>query len=389
MELILFLAGVFLATYLIGKLLERIKIPWIFSALLIGLALAAYNPFKEITGSPSFKLLAELGMYFMLFIIGFELDFKKIKKNGGFIAKTTIAIILSESLVGTFLLHYVFNYSWMISGLVSISFATVGEAMLLPILDEFKLTKTKLGQTILGIGVLDDLVEIITIILVSLLLGFATGHTEIKILFFFGILALLFAMAYGLSRWKNQVRKLNYGYESFFLFIIFFIFLFIGIGKYIESAPLGALLAGVALKSFIPDKKLKTIENEIRTMAYGFFAPIFFLWVGVDTDVAYIIKYPLMIILIMLMVNLTKVTTSYLMGRNVLGSRESIIMGISLCVKFSTSIVIIKILFENGFIQSELYSILVGTTILFKFIVPSLLSFLLKRWNISPRKYAS
>ena len=69
----MFLAGVFLLTFLLGRLLEKIRIPWIFSALLIGLGLAAYNPFTEVTDSSSFIFLAELGMFFLLFIIGFVL----------------------------------------------------------------------------------------------------------------------------------------------------------------------------------------------------------------------------------------------------------------------------------------------------------------------------
>ena len=80
-NLMLFLAGVFLVTFLVGRLLEKFRIPWIFSALLIGLGLAAYNPFKEITSSEPFIFLAQLGMYFLLFIIGFEINFAEIRKK--------------------------------------------------------------------------------------------------------------------------------------------------------------------------------------------------------------------------------------------------------------------------------------------------------------------
>ena len=180
MELILFLAGAFLLTFLIGRLLEKIRIPWIFSSLLIGLGLAAYNPFKEITSSSSFTFLAELGMFFLLFIIGFELDLKKMFNSSGFILKTTFTIILSETIFGTLLVHYIFNVSWLISVLVASSFATVGEAVLLPILDEFRLVKTRLGQTIIGVGVLDDIIEVVTIIFFSMVIGRAVGHTHLN-----------------------------------------------------------------------------------------------------------------------------------------------------------------------------------------------------------------
>lgn len=383
MNIILFLAGVFLATFLIGQLLERIRIPWIFSALLIGLGLAAYNPFKEITSSDTFTFLARLGMYFLLFIIGFEIDFAEIFKKKSFIVKTSLIIVSTEAFFGTFFIHYVFNVSWLLSILVALSFATVGEAVLLPILDEFKLTRTKLGQTILGIGVLDDIIEVVTVIMMTVLLGTKIGHANTRIGVTITILLVLFGLAYLFTHLKNKAGKIQFkGIASFFLFVVFFIFTFIGIGLIAEAAALGALLAGMALRNFIPDKKWDVIDSEIRTMAYGFFAPMFFLWVGVDTDIGYLIKFPLLVLAVMALTNTTKILTSYIMGRKELGKHQSIVLGVALSVKFSTSIVIIKLLFENDLIPLTLYSVLIGTTILFKFVVPFLMSTLIKRWKI-------
>ncbi|MBU0456775.1 MAG: cation:proton antiporter [Nanoarchaeota archaeon] len=383
MNLILFLAGVFLVTFVVGRLLEKIKIPWIFSSLLIGLGLAAYNPFKEITSSESFIFLAQLGMYFLLFIIGFEMNLDEIRKKKKFIIKTTLAIISAEAFFGTFFVHYIFDVSWFISILVALSFATVGEAVLLPILDEFKLTKTRLGQTILGIGVLDDIVEVATIIVMTVLLGTTLGHANVEISVTLAILVGLFASAYLLTKLKKRAAKIHFeGVASFFIFVVFFIFAFIGIGLIAEAAALGALLAGMALRNFIPKKRWNSIDSEIRTMAYGFFAPMFFLWVGLDADVYYLIKFPLLVVAVVVLANTTKIITSYLMGRKELGTHRSIILGVSLTVKFSTSIVIIKLLFEKNLIPLSLYSVLIGSTILFKFFVPFLLSHLIKRWKI-------
>ena len=384
MNLILFLAMVFLLTFLIGRLLEKIRIPWIFSSLLIGLGLAAYNPFKDITSSSAFIFLAQLGMYFLLFIIGFEINLDEILKKKGFIIRTTAAIISAESFFGALLVHYLFGVSWFISILVALSFATVGEAILLPILDEFKLTRRRLGQTILGIGVLDDVVEVITIVVLTVVLGLNVGHTSTKIYVTIGILLGLFISAYLLTKLKNRAAKIHFeGVASFFLFVVFFIFAFIGIGLLAEAAALGALLAGMALRNFIPKKKWGVIDSEVRTMAYGFFAPMFFLWVGVDTDVSYLIKFPLYVLAVVALTNITKICVSYLVGKKEVGKKKAIIMGISLTVKFSTSIVIIKLLFENGLIPSALYSVLVGATILFQFVVPFVLSYLIKHWRIN------
>ncbi|MCD6476686.1 MAG: cation:proton antiporter, partial [Candidatus Aenigmarchaeota archaeon] len=157
-SMLLFLGLMLLFTLLLGKVIEKIRVPWIFAALLLGSLLAIYNPFETVTSSETFDLLAHIGMYLLLFMIGFKLDLKKLDKNKKFIIKSTFFIILFEAFFGTLLIHYVFNYNWIISFIVSLSFATVGEAILIPILDEFNITNTKLGQSIIGIGALDDII---------------------------------------------------------------------------------------------------------------------------------------------------------------------------------------------------------------------------------------
>lgn len=383
MNIFLFLAGVFLITFLLGRLLEKVHVPWVFSALLIGLGLAAYNPFTDITDSAGFLLLAQLGMYFLLFIIGFELNMEKILNSKGFIIKATSVIIFSEAIIATLMVHYIFNLPWIISFLLSLSFATVGEAVLLPILEEFRLTKTRLGQTILSIGVLDDIFEILTIIAVSVVLGYSAGYTHMNIWINLLILLGLFALVFLMLRFKNTFNSFKYkDTPSFFFIVMFFIFLFVGLGEFVESAALGALLAGIALKNIIPKKILNFIESEIKALAYGFLAPIFFLWVGIDVNIPYVLKYPFLILLFTTVTYAAKALSSYLMTRKELGIKKSILVGISLCVRLSTSIVIIKLLFSKGLIGTEIYSILIGTQLIFKFVIPFLLSYLITRWKL-------
>ncbi len=64
------------------------------------------------------------------------------------------------------------------------------------------------------------------------------------------------------------------------------------------------------------------------------------------------------------------------------GMMDTILLGIGLSVRFSTSIVIVKILFENELIRSDLYSIIIASSIVFKFIVPVLFANLLVKWKV-------
>ena len=383
MNIYLFLAIILLLTFLIGRLVEKARVPWIFAALLIGFSLAIYNPFPSCTSSETFTFLAHLGMYSLLFMIGFELDIKELKKSGRFIIKATFFIICLEAFFGTLLVHFVFGCSWIISFLVAMSFATVGEAILFPILDEFKVINTRLGQSIIGIGTLDDVIEVLMLILLIFLLG-SDGNPYGSIILVSASLCALLVLTYGLKTLKKKSKKFAFlKIETLFLFVLFVLFLFIGIGELAHASAIGAILAGIGLRTFVPDERLQLIESEIRTMCYGFFAPLFFVWVGMSIDITYLLSYPLLVILVVFVSKGSKLLGSYVIARNKLGKKQSILLGIGLSVRFSTSIIIVKILFENNLIGSDLYSVIIASSMAFKFIVPVLFANLLVRWNVA------
>jgi len=392
MNLMLLLAIIFLFTFFFGILLERIKIPWFFAALILGLIFAFKNPYQNLTSSETFNFLSWLGMFFLLFWIGFELDLGKIKKIGKFILKSTFFIILFEAFFGSLLVHFIFGYAWFISILVALSFATVGEGVLIPVLDEFKLTKTKLGQTILGIGILDDIIEIFVIILavasVPVLVSSQNLNFKeviIPLLLFFA----LFLLALGVISFERRVSHLKIrGVEIGLPLILATFFLLAGFGSFAHASALGALLAGIATKRSLPEKRILILEPKIRALTYGFLGPIFFFWVGKDTEVRYLISSPGLIFLVFVIIFGAKILASFLVAKGELGKKPSIFMGIALGVRFSTSLVIIKFLFENSLIGNHLYSILIGITVA-SVIIPFLLSFLKQRWETSLKPHLS
>jgi len=381
MNIFLFLSLIFLLVFLLGRVIEKARVPWVFAALILGAVLATYNPFYNLTSSDTFLFLAQLGMYFLLFVIGLEIDLKKLKEQSKFILKSSFFVIFCEALFGTIIIYFLLHYSLTISVLVALSFATVGEAILIPILDEFKLVNTKLGQSIIGIGTIDDLLELLLLILVIFLIG-ANG-IEINLWLVLVLLFVLFVFTFGLRKLKNERKRFKFlPIEMLFLFALFLFFLFLGVGNMAHAAPIAALLAGVALKTFLPKKRLDYIESEIKTMCYGFFAPLFFLWAGLEMNMKYLFRSPALIILIVLVASAAKIFGSLIAGRKELGVKKSVLLGIGLSVRFSTGIVIIKILLDNNIINSDLYSVLIASSIILGFIIPFLFSILLLKWKI-------
>lgn len=363
------------------------RIPWIFAALILGLLLAWSNPFSTFTSSETFHFLGNIGMYFMLFLIGFEINFEELLEKGKFIISSAFFIILLEALFGSLVIHFIFGYNWLFSVLVSFSFATVGEAILAPILDEFDLINTDLGQMIVGIGTLDDIIEVAVVIAVPVLLGARAGsHFNIWL----SVMALigLFGLAFGLIRLKRVSGKLEaLDVEALFLLVVAVFSFFLAVGKYAEATALGALLAGVGLKSIVPNKYLSSIESDVKSVAYGVFGPLFFLLVGVKAKISYLLAAPLLILLVVGVTASAKLLSSVIAGsRKKLGIKKSLIMGVGLSVRFSTSIVIIKLLFEAGVMGVDLYTVLVASTVIYTLLIPSLLGWLVPKWNIMPSK---
>jgi Kef-type K+ transport system membrane component KefB len=373
-------AGIFLISFLLGKIFEKFRIPWVFSGIFVGLLLTFFSLSHLFLEDPIFVFLATMGMYFLLFIIGFQIDLKLCFQQTKTIFRTTFFVFFLEVLFGSILLYFVFGVSLPISILVASSFATVGEAVLLPILDEFHLTKSKLGQRILNIGVLDDVFEIFIIVIVSIVVG-STTSSSFNISFNLLILFALFLLVYLLFEFHKNIQNFKYkDVNSLFLFVLFFVFLFIGIGEYIDSASLGALFAGISLKNLVPQHKLNFIEKEVSLLSYGFLAPLFFVWVGSRIELSVLQENFFSIILVVLVTGFAKVLASLLSSKKELGVRQSIILGVGLSVKLSTGIVVLSVLLENGIISSSLFSILLGATIVFTMFVPILLPILINVW---------
>ncbi len=385
MELFLLLTLVYLISISIGILLEKIRIPWLFAPLFLGLFLTLINVSPLNAGYiKTLEFMANIGMLFILFIIGFELELKEIFKLGRFIFFAMFFIILVDATLGSFIIHFIGNVDWIIAVICALSFATVGEAVLLPILDEFNMINTRFGAIIIGIGTMDDMFEVFTILLATSFIGISKRGFDIFMVTV--SLATLLFLTFAIIKFRKIERKImkTPDIEHLFIFSLFILFFFLLIGKYAESEAIGALLAGVGVKNFIPKSALKGTEEGLRLVVYGLFAPIFFLWVGMSVNLDIIFKSPILTFSIFFVSVIAKLIASIVAGLKGLNFRESILLGTGLSVRFSTGLVVAQLLLENKIIQDYLFSALVSASALSTIFVPIIFTFLIERWGIDP-----
>lgn len=185
MELFLLATVTCLVIITIGNAVNKhLRLPWMFTVVVFGMILSALGLFQDTMEGENFQFLARLGMLFFLFTIGIDLDMGQIRKLGRYIVGGDLLLTLTEgTLLGLFL-YLVFpefvSNSFLVAFVCGIAFGTVGEVVLLAILKEFGLEKTRFGQLALGIGVFDDIFEILALATIVILptLGLGAGGSN-------------------------------------------------------------------------------------------------------------------------------------------------------------------------------------------------------------------
>jgi Kef-type K+ transport system membrane component KefB len=378
-----------------GYLLQRyLRIPWMFSALLLGFTLSMSGSFLEPIKSESFQLLSTLGMFILLFLIGFNLDLGKIKRLGKYVLLGTVCIIAFEGFFGSLLLYFVFpahvSNSYTIALITALSFATVGEAILVPILAEFNVVNTTFGQLTLGIGTFDDIIEVLVLLAMIALLPTLLPQSQnyhlpntmaaLSMLIFMVLLASIMVKVGG--RFRHLLDKhLNKAYKTSTcqLLILFLFSFFVAMGGlFFESlATVGAILSGIVARQLLPKELFSQNEKAINFLGYVCLSPFFFLNVGSNVSLGSLFVYPLMIILISLVATSTKLFASYIVFQKLLQAKYSLLLGLGLSVRFSTSLIVQYILLDSGVISSSLYSALVLTALLLTPIIAGVYSWFL------------
>ncbi len=389
----LLLAVTFAFSLGLGFLLEKyLKMPWMFSALFLGMIFSALGLFQSTIQDETFTALSTMGMLFMLFMIGFNLEIGQIKRFGKHILKGSIVIVgLEASVVGA-ILFFIFpsqiGGSPLVAIVVALSFATVGEAVLLPILAKYNLLKTNFGQITLGIGTLDDILEVLTLIMIPFLPLFLPAlklqnfpEPTFVILDLIGIFILTIILVKIASKIKHILsNNVDFGFiRPVLILLVFFSFVVVGSFVFESLAAISAIFGGIVTRSLLPTENFQNDEKVVNFLGYIFLSPLFFLSVGASLSFSAIFVYPIILIIIVLSTFSAKLSGSFLLFHKILGRRHSLLLGLSLSVRFSTGLIVQYVLLTSGLITLELYSALIASAVVMTPIILVVLPLFLRK----------
>jgi monovalent cation:H+ antiporter-2, CPA2 family len=301
-----------IVAFLTPILMHRFKLnflPVVVAEIIMGL-LIGKSGFNIVHDDVWLSTLSTLGFIFLMFLSGLEIDFSTFKRgekrdklsNGK--SEPNAFGVASIIFMGIFTLSLGLSFLFVFLGFIENAFlmtliiSTISLGVVLPTLKEAHLTKTTIGQIILLIAVIADLVTMILLAIFVSLNDKAGGNTW--------LLLILFAAGIGLyfigKRFKNRTfletmskGTIQIGTRAVFALIIILVAVSETVGA---ENILGAFLAGVLVSLLSPNQEL---VHKLDSFGYGFLIPIFFVMVGVDLDVWSLLSDPKLLLLIPLL----------------------------------------------------------------------------------------
>jgi Kef-type K+ transport system membrane component KefB len=262
-------------------LLRKLRIPSIVGLILAGVVIGPKG-FSVLEFDAAMKLLGTVGLLYIMFLAGLEIDFRDFQRNRnkslvfGFL---TFAIPLS---IGTISTLYVLNFPFNSALLLASMYAT-HTLISYPIVSRLGVTKNEAVTITVGGTIITDTAALL---LLSFITATAKGGSiqdiAIKLTISF-TLFLVFTLVVlpRLARWffKNVEAEGS----SQFIFALLVVFLSAVAAELANVEPIiGAFMAGLVLNRLVPHSSV--LMNRINFTGNALFIPLFLISVGMRVD---------------------------------------------------------------------------------------------------------
>jgi len=382
-DLAVVMSAAAIATLLFRQLKQPVVLGYIIAGVVIGphtpslLSLFDANGLVAnralIEDQSAIKTLAELGIIFLMFALGLEFSFSKLKKVGAtaFIAASMEILVM---VLAGYELGQAFGWNQMdsifLGAILSISSTTI----IIKALQELNKKREHFASLIIGILIVED---ILAIVMIALLSGFATtgqfaiedlGHTLVGLGAFLGI--LLVAGLILVPRLLNYVAR----FKSDEMLLVTTVGLCFAVSlvtvKLGYSVALGAFLIGAIIAEARQILKIEALMHPVRDL----FSAVFFVSIGLLIDPKVIVQYWAPILAITAVVVVGKVFACSL-GAFVSGNdmRTSLRVGMGLAQIGEFSFIIAALGLDKGVTSNFLYPIAVAVSALTTLLTPYLI----------------
>lgn len=366
LAMILLVAG--FTTILFKKINQPLVLGYIIAGFITG---PHFNFFPTISDNTNIQTWSEIGVIFLLFALGLEFSFYKLKSVG-----STAFIAISIIFGGMFLCGYSCAnlLGWnstdaiFLGGMLTMSSTII----IIKAFEDFKLKNERFAQIVLGILILEDIAAIVMMVMISTLAAATSDISTMQLLgsilrlAFFLILWFVAGMYLIPTFFKRTAHLMND--ETLLVastgLCLGMVVLATNMGF---SAALGAFIMG-SLIAEAPNAE--HIEHLIKPLK-DLFGAIFFVSVGMLVDPSLLVKYAFPIVCIILVTILGQIIFS---TAGVLASgqdlKTSMRCGFTLTQVGEFSFIIASLGISLGVMSDFIYPIIVAVSVTTTFTTP-------------------
>lgn len=222
------------------------------------------------------NFLSNLGMLGLMFMVGFEVDVRRLRKTWRW-SLTIGASALALPVLGVFLFcFYWLDLQPIVSALVAIGVSTTSLAIVYNALKERGTLATGEGQIIIAIA---SVIDVAAMFLLALLMGDLGGGTAVFLL-------IMVPALFGLPRFGKWIFR-RYQGSLVEIDLRFLLVVLIGMGFMAETLggihpAMVAFAMGVAMSGAVEGHDV--LEQKFKGIVFSLLAPVFFLHAGIQID---------------------------------------------------------------------------------------------------------
>lgn len=286
-DLALVLGAGAITTLLFRRLKQPLVLGYIIAGFLVGPHVSVV---PTVIDEENIKILAEIGVIFLLFSLGLEFSFKKLLRVGGAASITAIveigAILFLGYMVGRWMGWSVMD-SMFLGGLLASSSTTI----IIRAFDELGVKRQQFAGIVFGVLIVEDIVVILLMVLLSTMAvtkqfdGTAMIASILKLLFFLTIwfIAGIFLLPTFLRRAKKLLDE-----ETLLILSIGLCLGMVVLATQIGfSAELGAFVMGSILAETTSAERIEHLLKPVKDL----FGAVFFVSVGMLIDPAAMVEH--------------------------------------------------------------------------------------------------
>lgn len=260
----------------IGLVARLLRQPMILAYLVVGGLITAFG-FLPIADSPVYKTFGDLGVTFLLFLVGLEINVSALKKVGAASVILGLGQIILTFAGGT-LIGLFLGLTPVSSAYIAIALTFSSTVIVVKLLSERQDMNSLYGKLSLGILLVQDVVAILLLIVLA---GFKPGTTVTfaPIVYTICQAILMFGFAYWLGRtvMPKVFQKIARSEELLFMTSLAWVFAVAAIVQKLGfSIEIGGFLAGISLANSSTHYEIASRVRPLR----DFFIALFFIVLG-------------------------------------------------------------------------------------------------------------